>query len=498
MLTGGAARFSAPDVNGGLKPAAPQLKGLAIERIGLDELRGSIAVVDAIPGVGFHEEVEVAGARGELLPGRVLAVTESAAIVEVFGPTDGLRLDSSRVRFRGHPLRFGVGPELLGRVLDGIGRPLDGLPPAPPAEMRAITGSAINPTRRAYPRDFLETGISSIDALDSVVLGQKIPIFTESGLRHDDLTMQIVRQVRAPGVEKFAVVFAALGLPRETTRRYLDDFHASGARSRLVVFLNHADDPTAERVITPRCALTAAEYLAFDLGYHVVVILHDITNYGEALREISAARGEVPSRKGYPGYLYSDLASLFERAGRIDGRPGSLTQIPIVTLPSGDMSHPIPDLTGYVTEGQIVLDRELARRGVYPPVSILPSLSRLMSDGIGKDRTREDHADVAKQLYAALARVERARSLAAIIGTEELTEIERTYLAFGERFERELLAQGVGERRTIEETLAIAWKVLSVVPRSELTRIRDEFIERYGVTPGRADGEESGRGRAPK
>ncbi|HEX9163248.1 MAG TPA: V-type ATP synthase subunit B [Thermoanaerobaculia bacterium] len=451
----------------------------SIERVGVDELRGSIAVVEAIPGVGYREEVEVIGAHGESLPGRVLAVTESVAVVEIFAPTDGLRLDSSRIRFRGHPLRFGVGPELLGRVLDGAGRPLDGLPPPPAAEMRPITGSAINPTRRAYPRDFLETGISSIDALDSVVLGQKIPIFSESGLPHDALAMQIVRQVRAPGVEKFAIVFAALGLPRETTRRYLDDFDASGARSRLVVFLNHADDPAAERVITPRCALTAAEYLAFDLGYHVVVILNDITNYGEALREISAARGEVPSRKGYPGYLYSDLASLFERAGRIAGRPGSLTQIPIVTLPSGDMSHPIPDLTGYVTEGQIVLDRELARRGVYPPVSILPSLSRLMTDGIGAGRTREDHADVAKQLYAALARVERARSLAAIIGTDELTEIERTYIVFGERFEREMLAQASDERRSIAETLTIGWRLLSILPRSELTRIRDEFIARY-------------------
>ncbi|MGZ4778365.1 MAG: V-type ATP synthase subunit B [Thermoanaerobaculia bacterium] len=450
-----------------------------IERIGVNELRGSLAFVEAIPGVGFHDEVEIAGANGQLLPGRVLAITETTAVVEIFGPTDGLRLADSRVRFRGQPLRFGVGPELLGRVLDGIGRPADGLPPPPAAEMRSISGSAINPTCRAYPRDFLETGISAIDALNSVVLGQKIPFFTESGLRHDELAMQIVRQARAPGVEKFAVVFAALGLPRETTRRYIGDFEKSGARSRLVVFLNHADDPTAERLITPRCALTAAEYLAFDLGYHVLVILHDITNYGEALREISAARGEVPSRKGYPGYLYSDLASIFERAGRITGRAGSLTQIPIVTLPSGDMSHPIPDLTGYVTEGQIVLDRELARRGVYPPISVLPSLSRLMSDGIGAGRTREDHSDVARQLYAALARVERARSLAAIIGTEELTENERKYLAFGEHFEREMLSQRPDERRTIDQSLTIAWQVLANLPRSELTRIRDEFVTRY-------------------
>jgi V/A-type H+-transporting ATPase subunit B len=318
----------------------------------------------------------------------------------------------------------------------------------------------INPCRREYPRDFLQTGISSIDALNSVVLGQKIPIFTESGLGHDALAMQIIRQARAPGVEKFAIVFAALGLPRDTADRYLDDFRASGSRGRLIAFLNLAGDATAERLLTPRLALTAAEYLAFDAGYHVLVVLHDITNYGEALREIAAARGEMPSRKGYPGYLYSDLASIFERAGRIEGRPGSLTQIPIVTLPSGDMSHPIPDLTGYVTEGQIVLDREIARRGITPPVAILSSLSRLMSDGIGEGRTRKDHPAIARQLYAAVARVERARALAAIIGADELTEAERMYIRFGERYEREFLDQRADEERSIGETLDRACNIL--------------------------------------
>ncbi len=455
------------------------LRTEGIERRGIRELRGSIAFIEAVPGVGYHDEVEIVSDH-QAIAGRVLAVTANSAAVEIFGSTDGLRLGDSRVRFRGRPLRFGVGPELLGRIFDGIGRPADGLPPPPAVELRPISGSALNPVRREYPCDFLETGVSAIDALYSIALGQKIPIFTEAGLRHDELAMQIVRQARAPSVEKFAIVFIALGLPRETTRRYVEDFLATGARSRLVVFLNHADDPSAERLITPRCALTAAEYLAFDLGYHVLVILTDITNYGEALREISAARGEVPSRKGYPGYLYSDLASLFERAGRVKGRPGSLTQIPIVTLPSGDMSHPIPDLTGYVTEGQIVLDRELARRGIYPPVSVLPSLSRLMSDGIGAGRTREDHGDVAKQLYAAVARVERARALAGIIGVDDLTEIERNYLRFGERFEHEFLSQGPQEHRSIDETLAIAWRVLATLPRTELTRIRTELIERYG------------------
>jgi len=452
-----------------------------VERSGLANIRGALAFVE-IEGAyapAFHEEVEVVGSDGTLRRGRVLSASARGVVVEIFAATEGLQLDASRVRFRGHPIRFGVGPELLGRVFDGTGAPRDDLPPPPAVEMRSIGGSPINPVRRAYPRDFLETGVSSIDALNSIVLGQKIPIFTESGLPHDELAMQIVRQAHAPGVEKFAIVFCALGLPRQTAQRYLDDFVATGARSRLVAFLNLADDPTAERLIAPRCALTAAEYLAFDCGYHVLVVLHDITNYGEALREISAARGEIPSRKGYPGYLYSDLASIFERAGRIEGRPGSLTQIPIVTLPSGDMSHPIPDLTGYVTEGQIVLDRTLWRRGVKPPVAVLSSLSRLMSDGIGAGRTREDHADVARQLYASVAHVERARSLAAIIGSDELTEIERTYLAFGERFERELVSQRSDESRSIDETLTIAWNLLSTLPRGELTRIRDEFVTKY-------------------
>ncbi len=450
-----------------------------LERRGLTELRGPLAFIEGIGGIAFHDAVDLIGSDGQVRAGRVLATTERGAIIEVFGLTDGLELEKSRVRFHGRTLRFGVGPELLGRIFDGLGRPRDGLPTPPSIEMRPIGGSPINPCRREYPRDFLETGISAIDAFNSVVLGQKIPIFTESGLAHDDLAMQIIRQARAPGVEKFAIVFAALGLPRDTSERYLDDFRASGSRGRLIAFLNLAGDPTAERLITPRCALTAAEYLAFDAGYHVLVVLHDVTNYGEALREISAARGEVPSRKGYPGYLYSDLASIFERAGRIDGRPGSLTQIPIVTLPSGDLSHPIPDLTGYVTEGQIVLDAEIARRGVYPPVAVLASLSRLMSDGIGQGRTRDDHADVAKQLYAAAARVERARGLASIIGADELTEIERTYLHFGEQFEGELLAQRRDEARTIGETLDRAWRILRQLPRSELTRIRAAILQRY-------------------
>jgi len=439
----------------------PALRAYAgLERQGLAELHGPLAFVEGVAGIAFHDHVDLIGSDGVTRAGRVLATTERGAVIEVFASTDGLQLARSRLAFRGGALQFGVGPELLGRVFDGLGRPRDGLPPPACAERRAVDGMPINPCRREYPRDFLQTGISAIDALNSVVLGQKIPIFTESGLGHDELAMQIIRQARAPGVEKFAIVFAALGLPRDTADRYLDDFRGSGARGHLIAFLNLAGDATAERLLTPRLALTAAEYLAFDAGYHVLVVLHDITNYGEALREIAAARGEMPSRKGYPGYLYSDLASLFERAGRIEGRPGSLTQIPVVTLPSGDLSHPIPDLTGYVTEGQIVLDRELARRGITPPIAILTSLSRLMSDGIGEGRTRGDHRDIARRLYAAVARVERARGLAAIIGADELTEEERTYLRFGERYERELLSQRGDEERSIGETLDRALRVL--------------------------------------
>ena len=456
------------------------MSSAGLERVGLHSLRGPLAVIDAVPGLSFHEEISLVTADGVSRAGRILTVSEQAAVVEIFGATDGLALGATRVRFEGQPFRIGVGRELIGRTLDGVGRPRDGLPPPVPTERRPIDGLPINPCRRQYPRDFLETGVSAIDLLTSVVLGQKLPIFSQAGLPHDQLALQVITQARAPSVEQFAVVFAALGLPRATARRYQDTFRASGARERLVAFLNYADDPPAERLITPRCALTMAEYLAFDCGMHVLVVLHDVTNYGESLREVSAARGEVPSRKGYPGYLYSDLASLFERAGRIRGRPGSITQIPIVTMPSGDITHPIPDLTGYVTEGQIVLDRALDRRGIYPPIAVLPSLSRLMSDGIGADRTRDDHPDVARQLYAACARAERARSLETIIGQDELSPAERQYLSFGERFERDLLRQGLQDRRPIEETLKLAWRLLGQLPVSELTRLPARLVDKYG------------------
>ena len=449
------------DATGGERVAS------GLEFRGLTALRGPLAFVRGVPGAAFHEHVDVLAPDGTRIAGRVLAVSGDVATIEVFGPTDGLSLQRTSVRFAGHPLTLGVGRELLGRLFDGLGRPRDNLPPPRVIEERHVEGSPINPMRREFPRDFLETGISAIDVANTVVLGQKLPIFSEAGLPHDALAMQLITQAHAVGVDTFAVVFAALGLPRDVAARYEDVFRDTGARHRVVAFMNFADDPAAERLVTPRCALTAAEYLAFDLGLHVLVVLHDMTNYGEALREVASARGDVPSRKGYPGYLYSDLASIFERAGRVRGRPGSLTQIPIVTLPSGDITHPIPDLTGYVTEGQIVLDRELDRRGVYPPVALLPSLSRLMKDGIGAGRTRDDHAPVARRLYASVARVARARALESIIGADELSDAERAFLGFGAAFERDFLSQGRHESRPVGESLDLAIRTLSMLPERE-------------------------------
>jgi V/A-type H+-transporting ATPase subunit B len=457
-----------------------------LEFRGLTGLRGPLAFVQDVSGVSFHEQVDIVGGDGSVRTGRVLAVADRTATIEIFGASDGLSLPDTRVRFHGRPFTLGVGREMLGRVFDGVGQPRDGLPPPVAAEERAIEGAPVNPMRREFPRDFLETGISAIDVANSVVLGQKLPIFSEAGLPHDALAMQITLQAHARGVERFAVVFAALGLPRDVVLQFEDVFRRAGLRQRVVAFMNFADDPAAERLITPRCALTAAEYLAFDLGLHVLVILNDVTNYGEALREVAAARGDVPSRKGYPGYLYSDLASIFERAGRIRGRPGSLTQIPIVTMPSGDITHPIPDLTGYVTEGQIVLDRDLDRRGIFPPIALLPSLSRLMKDGIGADRTRDDHPDLARQLYTSASRVARARALALIIGTDELSDVERQYLRFGEALENRFLSQGHAESRAIEQSLDLAASILADLPDAELTHLPASLLARLRQAPAAA------------
>jgi V/A-type H+-transporting ATPase subunit B len=459
------------------------MRGAGLEYRGLTGLRGPLAFVQDVPDVSFHEHVDVVSADGTVLTGRVLAVNGRAVTIEIFGVTDGLSLPHTRIRFHGRPLTLGVGHELLGRVFDGVGHPRDGLPPPVAVEERAIEGAPVNPMRREFPRDFLETGISAIDVTNSVVLGQKLPIFSEAGLPHDALAMQMTLQAHALGVDRFAVVFAALGLPRDVVRQFEDVFQRAGVRQRIAAFMNLADDPAAERLITPRCALTAAEYLAFDLGLHVLVILNDMTNYGEALREVAAARGDVPSRKGYPGYLYSDLASIFERAGRIRGRPGSLTQIPIVTMPSGDVTHPIPDLTGYVTEGQIVLDRDLERRGVYPPIALLPSLSRLMKDGIGSGRTRDDHNHLARQLYASTARVARARALSSIIGVDELSDLERQYLRFGERLEARFLSQGRTEFRPVTLSLDLAAETLAELPDTELTHLPTSLLQQLRRKP---------------
>jgi V/A-type H+/Na+-transporting ATPase subunit B len=455
-----------------------------LEYRGLAALKGPLAFLSGARGVAYHEHVDILGPDGVPRPGRVISVSGDTAVIELFAGSDGLPLENCRVRRHGEPLRFGVSDELLGRIFDGLGRPRDGLPPPAVLEERPIDGSPINPCRREDPREILETGLSAVDALNTLVLGQKLPIFSESGLPHDALTLQIIRQARAPGAEGFAVVFVGLGLPRDVAMRYQEDFERSGSLGRVTAFMNYADDPAAERLIAPRCGLTAAEFLAFERGRHVLVVLNDMTNYGEALREVSSAAGEVPSRKGYPGYLYSDLASIFERAGRIRGRPGSLTQLPVLTMPSGDLTHPIPDLTGYITEGQVVLERDLARRGVEPPIAVLPSLSRLMGDAIGGSATRDDHPALAQQLYAAYARAIRARSLESIIGSEELSAIERAYLAFGDRFEGTFVSQGRDERRTIAETLERGWETLACLPEAELTRIPEALLERRRAAAG--------------
>lgn len=438
---------------------------------GLRQLSGPYADIADVPGAAFHEMVEITGADGLVRAGQVVAVHETGVTVEVFGPTRGLTLGDTAMRFLGRPPRVGVGPEVLGRVLDSLGRARDGLPTPVAVEERPVDGLPINPWRRDCPRECLETGFSAIDGLNTLTLGQKLPIFSQSGLPHDRMAADILEQARAPGVTRFAIVFAGLGLPREVAAQYERAFRRSGSRAHAVMVLSLADESATERLLAPRTALTIAEYLAWDLGLHVLVVLTDITNYGEALREVASARGEIPSRKGYPGYLYSDLASLFERAGRLRDRPGSVTQIPIVTLPAGDITHPIPDLTGYVTEGQIVLDPRLHARGVYPPVAVLPSLSRLMSGGIGPGRTREDHRTVANLLYAGCAAAERARALEAIVGGDELTPRERRYLTFADAFERQFVSQATSGRRSMADTLDIGWSVARLLPAEDLAGV---------------------------
>ena len=452
----------------------------SVEYRGVTSVDGPIVVLKKTENVFFGETVYVRDRFGKKRTGRVVDVSEEAVIVQIFGDTTGLDLDEASFEFLGNPLELRVGEGLLGRIFNGLGEPADGYPPVISSEKRNINGNPINPYARVYPRDFIQTGISSIDGMNSLVRGQKLPIFSGNGLTHNKLAAQIIRQAKLRNSdEKFVMVFAGMGIKYDVAKYFTDTFEESGVLANVVMFLSLADSPSIERIITPRCALTAAEYLAFEKGMHVLVVMTDMTNYCEALREISTTRGEVPGRKGYPGYLYSDLAELYERAGRVKGSKGSITQIPILSMPNDDISHPIPDLTGYITEGQIVLDRELSQKGVYPPVSALPSLSRLMKDGIGDGMTREDHAQVASQLFAAYSKVKSIRNLAAIIGEEELSNLDRSYLKFGEKLESDFLAQGEYEERTIEETLDIGWRVLSVLPREELTRIKPELIQKY-------------------
>lgn len=444
------------------------------------EVVGPLMLVDGVDGVGYNELVEITQANGEVRRGKVLEVKADKAVVQLFEGAQGLKISDSKARFLGHGIELAVSADMLGRVFDGMGNPRDGGAPVIADKKLDINGEPINPAARDYPNEFIQTGISAIDGLNTLVRGQKLPVFSMSGLPHAELAAQIARQAKVrSGESNFAVVFAAIGITFEEAEYFIDDFRKTGAIERTVLFTNLASDPAIERISTPRMALTCAEYLAFELGMHVLVIMTDITNYAEALREVSAARKEVPGRRGYPGYLYTDLASLYERAGRIKGKLGSITQIPILTMPEDDKTHPIPDLTGYITEGQIILSRELYKKGVNPPIDVLPSLSRLKDKGIGKDKTREDHADTMNQLFAAYARGKESKELAAILGDSALTPTDKLYARFAERFEKEYVSQGFDTNRTIEQTLDLGWKLLSLLPRSELKRIKETLLDKY-------------------
>jgi V/A-type H+-transporting ATPase subunit B len=456
------------------------MASIGLEYKGVASISGPIIVVENVQDVGYDELVAVKTQTGETRLGKVIEVTQKAVTVQVFEGTSGLSPSETRTRFLGRALEVPVSTEMLGRIMDSFGEPIDGHPRFFTEEKRDVNGYPLNPTAREYPRDLIQTGISAIDGLCSLVRGQKLPIFSSPGLSHNDLAAQIVRQAQIRGGgEEFYIVFIAMGLEHDDAAFFQKSFEETGAIKNIAMFLNLAEDPPVERIITPRAGLTLAEYLAFDQESHVLVLMTDMTNYCEALREVSASMEEVPSRKGYPGYMYSDLASLFERAGRIAGKKGSITQVPILTMPNDDITHPIPDLTGYITEGQIVLSRSLEKQGIYPSINILPSLSRLMKDGIGKDRTREDHADVASELYSAYAQYNSVKSLATIIGEEGLGSRDKDYLRFGENLERKLINQGRNENRSIEQTLSIAWDTLAILPEEELTSIHPELIKKY-------------------
>ena len=446
----------------------------------IKEVVGPLMLVEGVSGVKYNELVEIEQADGEKRQGKVLEIEGDKALVQLFESSNGLRIDNAKARFLGRSIELSVAPDMLGRVFDGMGNPKDGGPALIPEKRMDINGEPLNPAARDYPSEFIQTGISAIDGLNTLVRGQKLPVFSGSGLPHAQLATQIARQAKVLGTDsKFAVVFGAIGITFEEADYFISDFRRTGAIERAVLFMNLANDPAIERIATPRMALTAAEYLAYEKGMHVLVILTDITNYAEALREFSAACKEVPGRRGYPGYLYTDLATMYERAGRVIGKEGSITQIPILTMPEDDKTHPIPDLTGYITEGQIILSRELYRKGIQPPIDVLPSLSRLKDKGIGKGKTREDHAATMNQLFAAYSRGKDAKELAVILGEAALSDVDKQYAAFADAFEKEYVSQGYQTNRSIEETLDIGWKLLSMLPRSELKRIRDDMLDQY-------------------
>ena len=444
------------------------------------EVVGPLMVVDGVQGVTYNELVDVVCADGDIRRGKVLEINREKAVVQLFENSQGLQISTSKARFTGHGQQLSCSRDMLGRVFDGMGNPRDGGAPVIPEKVLDINGEPINPAARNYPDEFIQTGVSAIDGLNTLVRGQKLPVFSMSGLPHAELAAQIARQAKVRGTDgKFAVVFAAIGITFEEAQYFVDDFKKTGAIERTVLFTNLANDPAVERIATPRMALTCAEYLAFDCGMHVLVIMTDITNYAEALREVSAARREVPGRRGYPGYLYTDLATMYERAGRIRGCEGSITQIPILTMPEDDKTHPIPDLTAYITEGQIVFDRDLYKKGINPPIDVLPSLSRLKDKGIGKGKTREDHADTMNQLFSAYARGKESKELSAILGEAALSDADKLFAKFAEEFEKLYINQGFDANRTVEETLDLGWELLKILPVGELKRIRQAYIDKY-------------------
>lgn len=455
---------------------------MSIEYLGLKQVTGSLVVLRGVKDVSYEEMVDIKLENGEERVGRVIEIKDDIAVIQVFEGTTGISSANTRTSFRGKALEIPLSKEILGRTLDGLGRPIDGLGDIIPDISRDINGSPINPISREYPRNYIQTGISAIDGLTTLIRGQKLPVFSGNGLPHDALAVQIVKQARLTGEDdenNFAVVFGAMGVKNDVAEYFRRSFEESGVLQKVVMFLNRANDPVVERIVTPRCALTTAEYLAFEHNMHVLVILTDMTSYCEALREISSSKGEIPSRKGFPGYMYSDLASLYERAGMLRDRSGSITQIPILTMPNDDITHPIPDLTGYITEGQIVLDRSLHQKGIYPPIIVIPSLSRLMKDGIGDGFTREDHPQIANQLFASYAHVQEVKALASVIGEDELSDIDKKYMQFGKVFEELFVSQARDENRFMDATLDLGWRLLGILPREELDRVDDEVLDKY-------------------